>query len=75
MGERGGLREAQLLSHPFCAGCEEKGKSTIATVVDHIQEWKNGLTNQHRWKLFTDTHNLKSLCDSCHNSKTAKTKR
>lgn len=70
MGERGGIREQQLLSEPFCRHCKAKGIITTATVADHIKDWKLGASPEEELRLFTDRNNLQSLCASCHNKKT-----
>lgn len=56
------LRPAQLAKEPLCRMCAAKGKTTAATVVDHIKP--------HRGDLYTfaDPHNLQSLCKTCHDS-------
>lgn len=53
-------RERFLSQHPLC---EECGK--LATVVDHIVPHKGNQT------LFWDSNNHQSLCETCHNRKTA----
>ena len=59
------LRPAQLLREPFCRVCARRGARTPATRVDHIQPHRGD------WALFTDPNNLQSLCEACHNRKTA----
>lgn len=59
------LRPAQLLREPFCRECAEKGRRTRATVVDHIEPHRGD------WAKFIDPANHQSLCDRCHNRKTA----
>lgn len=56
------LRPAQLAKEPLCRMCAAKGKTTAATVVDHIKP--------HRGDLYTfaDPDNLQSLCKTCHDS-------
>lgn len=56
------IRSNQLSQHPLCADCLDKGMTRAANVVDHIDgnSWNN------------DSSNLQSLCDKCHNVKTAK---
>lgn len=58
------LRGEQLLSEPFCRDCAKRGERVRATDVDHIRDHKGD------WALFTDPHNLQSLCHSCHSRKT-----
>ncbi len=61
-----GLRPAQLLREPWCRECARRGIRTRATVVDHVRPHKGD------WALFTDRDNLQSLCETCHNRKTAR---
>lgn len=68
-----GLRQKKLKSNPLCEYCEEKGKLTPATVVDHVVDFLSGETEAEQWELFIDIDNFKSSCQSCHNFKTSKT--
>lgn len=58
-------RKSFLVSHPLCEHCKEQGVVTLATVVDHIVPHKGNK------ELFWDMDNWQSLCESCHNRKTA----
>jgi 5-methylcytosine-specific restriction protein A len=49
-----------LAANPFCALCQQRGKLTRATVVDHIEPHKG----DHR--LFWKRENHQGLCASCH---------
>lgn len=50
-----------MLNNPLCRFCEEAGKVTAATVVDHIEAHKGDD------KLFWDDEtNWQSLCKPCH---------
>ena len=60
------LRPDQLLREPFCRECAKQNVRTRATVVDHITPFRGD------WALFIDTANHESLCETCHNRKTAK---
>lgn len=60
------LRPAQLLREPWCRECAKRGVRTRATVVDHIKPHKGD------WQLFIDPANHQSLCEHCHNRKTAR---
>lgn len=54
-----------LKRHPLCRICEEAGRITPATVVDHIVPHKGDPA------LFWDRANWQSLCETHHNRKTA----
>ena len=60
------LRPAQLLREPFCRECARRGVRTWATVVDHVKPHRGD------WWLFIDPQNHQSLCERCHNRKTAR---
>lgn len=60
------LRRTFLARHPLCVMCLANGDVTPATVVDHIVPHKGDQA-----KLW-DIDNLQSLCEKCHNRKTAK---
>ena len=62
------VRELQLNKEPLCRECAKKGKTTLATVVDHIRPIEQG-------GAMLDWDNLQSLCESCHNRKSGKEKR
>lgn len=59
------VRSMVLASEPICQLCILDGRITEATVVDHIVPIRLGGS-------FDDRNNLQSLCERCHNSKTAK---
>ena len=54
-----------LQSHPLCVKCQEKGRVTAATDVDHIVPHRGDMT------LFWDESNWQALCHSHHSEKTA----
>jgi len=54
------IRPAQLRREPLCEACLMKGKTVLATDVDHIDG--NPYDN--------DEENLQSLCHECHSRKT-----
>ena len=60
------LRPAQLLREPWCRECAKRGVRTRATVVDHVRPHKGD------WQMFIDPANHQSLCEHCHNRKTAR---
>ena len=55
-------REGFLMSHPLCVMCEQQGRLTAATVVDHVVPHKGDSA------VFWDTGNWQSLCTNHHNS-------
>ena len=56
-------RATYLNRHPLCRMCENEGRVTAATVVDHI------IPHRGDQALFWDTaNNWQPLCYSCHNS-------
>ncbi|MBR4077293.1 MAG: HNH endonuclease [Oscillospiraceae bacterium] len=59
------LRAAKLSRTPLCEECARQGKTTAATMVDHIQPIKQG-------GRALDMDNLQSLCWSCHSAKSIK---
>ena len=58
------LRLFILNKEPFCRMCALKGKSTYATIVDHIIDLK------YRADLCLEPTNLQPLCSECHGHKT-----
>ncbi len=55
-------RAGFLASHPLCRMCQETGRITAASVVDHIKAHKGDQT------LFWDKANWQSLCKPHHDS-------
>ncbi|WP_054948968.1 HNH endonuclease [Numidum massiliense] len=53
----------------LCQHCLRRKRITMADMVDHIVPIRKA------WHLRLDTRNLQSLCNSCHNKKTAEDKR
>ena len=60
------LRLVQLSKEPLCQYCAEHGRTTPATLVDHIERVRDA-----RGRAFDPT-NLQSLCASCHSGAKAK---
>ena len=60
------LRDAFRKANPLCTRCKAMGYSRPMAVVDHI------LPADDYPELIFDWGNLNSLCDPCHNHKTAK---
>lgn len=58
-------RASFLADHPICVRCLARGLTTEATVVDHIIPHRGDASS------FWDVANWQSLCESCHNRKTA----
>lgn len=54
------LRRVHLARQPFCARCLERGRTTLATVVDHV------IPHRGDSALLYDPENLQSLCSPCH---------
>jgi hypothetical protein len=54
-------RKFQLIQHPLCKFCLQRGIVTRANVVDHVAPHKGD------WTDFI-TGELQSLCEPCHNS-------
>lgn len=57
-------RIRRLRAEPLCRHCLAKGKTTAATVPDHIVPLSRGGTD--------DDANIQCLCEACHQAKTAK---
>lgn len=55
-------RAAYLVKHPLCVMCEQQGRVTAATVVDHI------IPHRGDTALFWREANHMALCAHCHNS-------
>lgn len=53
-------RATFLLHHPLCAECAKLGRTTAATVVDHIVAHRGDV------QLFWDKANWQPLCAPCH---------
>jgi len=53
------VRELKLSMNPICERCLKEGKYTVAKVVHHIVEIKDGGSR-------TGLFNLESVCYSCH---------
>lgn len=54
--------------NPLCAECLKQDRVTAATCVDHIVPHKGDM------ELFWNPGNHQSLCEKCHNTKSAKEK-
>lgn len=61
-----GLRKLRLREDPLCVRCKDEGRITVATHVDHI------VPHLSDPEKFFNFDNTQSLCESCHNRKTAK---
>lgn len=53
----------------LCQSCLKNKRITMASIVDHIIPLKIA------WEKRLDMNNLQSLCQSCHNQKTAEDKK
>lgn len=58
-------RAAYLQAHPLCVRCEQDGRVTAATDLDHI------IPHKGDQKLFWNRSNWQPLCKACHSAKTA----
>ena len=58
------VRKLYLQQHPLCSLCQQEGKLTPATVIDHILPHRGDTT------LFWDKKNWQPLCKNCHDRKT-----
>ena len=54
-----------LNEHPLCVECAAYGGDVAATRVDHKRPHKGN------YELFWDEGNWQSMCENCHNRKTA----
>ncbi|MFC4295470.1 HNH endonuclease [Novosphingobium tardum] len=62
-GRRGQvLRDARLQREPLCRDCRSVGRTTAATVIDHIKPLAHG-------GLDVDS-NCRALCRACHEDRT-----
>ena len=59
------LRLAKLASKPMCETCEARGEAVPANVVDHMRPINAG------GDPFPPLDGLMSMCERCHNEKTA----
>lgn len=59
------LRPTQLMLEPWCRECAKRGLRVRAVAVDHV------VPHRGNWSKFVDRQNLQSLCERCHNRKTA----
>jgi 5-methylcytosine-specific restriction endonuclease McrA len=60
------LRDHVLRREPLCRECLKRGRTTAATVVDHIHGHGPGWQQR-----FFDMKGLQPLCADCHSAKTA----
>ena len=61
-------RALQLKQLPLCAECLRAGAVTPATCVDHVERWRAGRADDINRFLLEP---IQSLCENCHNRKTA----
>jgi hypothetical protein len=54
------------MANPVCERCEEMGHTSQTEEVHHKIPWETGVTEEDKWKLFTDWNNLMSVCIPCH---------
>lgn len=63
------VRVHQLSQHPLCKHCMAEDILTPAELVDHI------IPTKIDWSLRLSLSNLQSLCQACHNRKSAEDRR
>jgi len=61
-----GVGDRFLRRNPLCAECLRNDRVRAATVVDHI------IPHKGDERLKRDTGNMQSLCEGCHNAKSAR---
>lgn len=61
-----GYARGYLAYHPLCAHCTTQGRTTLATLVDHVHPVTKGEADPKFW----DADNHQSLCRRCHSVKT-----
>jgi 5-methylcytosine-specific restriction protein A len=59
------LRDSILRQHPICNVC----KNALATEVDHITPFSQGMTDRQKLQLGFDYTNLQAICKQCHDIK------
>ena len=59
-------RRYYLRRNPLCVQCQKQGRTTAASVVDHVIRHDGDLS------LFWDRDNWQALCFACHCVKTAR---
>ena len=59
-------RKFYIKANPLCEQCTREGRTTGGQMVDHIKPISLGPTS-----LRLDQTNLQTLCNSCHNKKSA----
>lgn len=59
-------RRIFLMVNPLCVECIKNGRTTAASVVDHVMPHRGNRA------AFRDESNWQALCVRCHNTKTAR---
>lgn len=54
-----------LQRHPLCVECEKQGRLTLGNTINHI------IPHKGNYDLFWDEGNWETLCERCHNRRTA----
>lgn len=62
-------RKGYLAKHPLCVMCARQGRTTAATVVDHVIPHRGDML------LFWQSDNWQPLCASCHDGDKARQER
>ena len=55
-------RAAYLRDNPSCTLCAQAGRTTLATVVDHVDPHRGDL------EIFWDSTRWQALCQTCHSA-------
>ena len=62
------IRTAYMSQSPLCEHCTLRNRVVVGTMVDHIEERRDGGAD-------LDMSNLQTLCHRCHSTKTAEERR
>ncbi|WP_418832028.1 HNH endonuclease signature motif containing protein [Phocaeicola sp.] len=60
------LRAQKMARSPLCEDCLLEGRTRLATEVHHVTPIERGRSAEEMEKLAFDAHNLRSLCEKCH---------
>lgn len=60
------MSRMQLIRQPYCERCLKRGIRTEAVEVHHIHPVQDALSDDDKFRLMFDPHNLMSVCRQCH---------